>query len=75
MSKGENLDLVERLATIPYTGAISDILDEMGLTNQTLPKEIQALQPGQTLAGRALLMALALDGDGLTGRTRLLGAW
>ena len=56
MSKGENLDLVERLATIPYTGAISDILDEMGLTNQTLPKEIQALQPGQTLAGRALTL-------------------
>ena len=48
--------LVARLAAIPYTGAISDILDEMGLTNQVLPKEIQSIQPGQTLAGRALTL-------------------
>ncbi|MFN3325642.1 MAG: RraA family protein [Bryobacteraceae bacterium] len=45
--------LVERLAAIPYTGAIIDILDEMGYTNQSLPEQIQALSPGQTLAGRA----------------------
>ena len=49
-------DLVRRLAAIPYTGAISDILDEMGLTKQALPKEIQALRPGDTLAGRALTL-------------------
>lgn len=49
-------DLVVRLAAIPYTGAISDILDEMGLTNQVLPKEIQSIHPGQTLAGRALTL-------------------
>jgi len=52
----ENKDLVARLAAIPYTGAISDILDEMGLTEQVLPKEIQSILPGQTLAGRALTL-------------------
>jgi 4-hydroxy-4-methyl-2-oxoglutarate aldolase len=46
--------MVERLAAIPYTGAISDILDEMGFASQVLPHEIQALERGQTLAGRAL---------------------
>lgn len=54
MSQQDAPDFVQRLAAIPYTGAISDILDEMGLRNQGLPKEIQAIEPGQTLAGRAL---------------------
>jgi 4-hydroxy-4-methyl-2-oxoglutarate aldolase len=49
-----DLKLVERLAAIPYTGAISDILDELGLTAQVLPHQIQAIERGQTLAGRAL---------------------
>ena len=49
-------DLPRRLAAIPYTGAISDILDEMGLHDQVLPKEIQALRAGQTVAGRALTL-------------------
>ena len=55
MSKDENTaqDLVARLAAIPYTGAISDILDEMGLTTQVLPKEIQSIHLGQTMAGRS----------------------
>lgn len=48
------LDLVERLAAIPYTGAVSDVLDEMGLRNQVLPREIRCLMPGATVAGRAL---------------------
>lgn len=48
------MSLTARLAAIPYTGAISDILDEMGLTEQVLPHEIQALEPGATIAGRAL---------------------
>jgi regulator of RNase E activity RraA len=39
-----------------YTGAISDILDEMGLPNQALPNEIQSLSAGQTIAGRALTL-------------------
>jgi len=46
--------LIERLAAIPYTGAISDILDEMGLPDQVLPHEIQALDASRIVAGRAL---------------------
>ena len=47
-------NLRERLAAIAYTGAISDILDEMGLRKQVLPHEIRPIRPGQTVAGRAL---------------------
>jgi hypothetical protein len=54
MSHENKLSLIDRLAAIPYTGAISDILDEMGFTNQVLPYSIQAIQRGQTLAGRAM---------------------
>lgn len=46
--------LIDRFAAIPYTGAISDILEEMGFPDQVLPNRIQPLQPGYTLAGRAL---------------------
>jgi len=49
-------ELIERLAAIPYTGAVSDILDEMGWHDQSLPAAIQSLVPGQTLAGRALTL-------------------
>jgi regulator of RNase E activity RraA len=48
------VSLRERLAAIPYTGAISDILDEMGLREQVLPHEIRSMWPGQTVAGRTL---------------------
>lgn len=51
-----DLPLIERLAAIPYTGAVADILDEMGFHNQILPHAIQSLVPGQTLAGRALTL-------------------
>ena len=51
-----DIELIERLAAIPYTGAVSDILDEMGWHNQSLPAAIQSLVPGQTLAGRALTL-------------------
>ena len=47
-------NLLARLTALPYTGAISDILDELGYPNQVLPHEIQSIAPGQTLAGRAL---------------------
>jgi len=50
------MSLIERLAAIPYTGAVTDILDEMGCRHQTLPRSIQSLVPGQTLAGRALTL-------------------
>ena len=54
MPTDQHLQLIDRLAAIPYTGAISDILDELGRTSQVLPAGIQSIQPGQTLAGRAL---------------------
>jgi 4-hydroxy-4-methyl-2-oxoglutarate aldolase len=50
------LEWIDRLAAIPYTGAVSDILDEMGWPNQSLPSTIQSLVPGQTLAGCALTL-------------------
>ena len=46
--------LIDRFAAIPYTGAISDILEELGFPDQVLPNRIQPLHSGQTLAGRAL---------------------
>ncbi len=49
-----DLQLIERLAKIPYTGALSDILDERGFPHQVLPAEIQSLEAGVTLAGRVL---------------------
>jgi regulator of RNase E activity RraA len=60
------MTLLDRLAAIPYTGALSDILDEMGFTCQVLPHEIQSLQPGQTMAGRALTVV----GERAVGRPR-----
>jgi 4-hydroxy-4-methyl-2-oxoglutarate aldolase len=57
MKKQKKPELIGRLSKIPYTGAISDILDEMGYHHQALPKDIQSLHPGQTLAGRALTVA------------------
>ena len=56
INEEKNENLVARFAAIPYTGAISDILFEMGVTEQVLPKEIQSILPGQTLAGRALTL-------------------
>jgi regulator of RNase E activity RraA len=47
-------DLIARLRAIPYTGAISDILDEAGYRNQVLPWEIQAVERGSSIVGRAL---------------------
>jgi 4-hydroxy-4-methyl-2-oxoglutarate aldolase len=54
MSEQKTAGLVERLSKIPYTGAISDILDEMGFHDQVLPQEIQSLHPGNIVAGKAL---------------------
>ena len=51
------MTLIERLTAIPYTGALSDILDEMGYRHQVLPPAIQALEPRQTMAGRALTVS------------------
>jgi 4-hydroxy-4-methyl-2-oxoglutarate aldolase len=46
-------DLCRRFSVI-YTGAISDVLDEMGYRHQVLPSAIQALSLGQTVAGVAM---------------------
>ncbi len=56
MNRQESTNLVARLSAIPYAGAISDILDEMGFRNQVLPPEIRPLRPDQTLAGRAFTL-------------------
>src|SRR5579863_7845248 len=61
-----DLELIDRLAAIPYTGAISDILDELGFSHQVLPAGIQSIQSGQTLAGRALTVI----GERSAGRPR-----
>jgi regulator of RNase E activity RraA len=36
-----------------YTGAITDVLDRMGLRRQTLPADLAPLRPGMRLAGPA----------------------
>jgi 4-hydroxy-4-methyl-2-oxoglutarate aldolase len=46
-------DVCNRFAAI-YTGAISDVLDEMGYRHQVLPSAIQALVPGQRVSGVAM---------------------
>jgi regulator of RNase E activity RraA len=48
------IELIDRLAAIPYAGAVADVLDEMGLTRQVLPHSIRPLVDGWKVAGRAL---------------------
>jgi 4-hydroxy-4-methyl-2-oxoglutarate aldolase len=43
-------DLSARLARL-YTGAVADILDELGLRNQCLPAAIRPLEPKMKVAG------------------------
>jgi regulator of RNase E activity RraA len=45
-------DLARRFGAL-YTGALTDILDELGHRTQTLPSAITALAPGMRLAGPA----------------------
>jgi regulator of RNase E activity RraA len=54
LNRETDINLIKRLSCIPYTGAISDILDESGYPNQVLPSTIRPLAAGQTIAGRAL---------------------
>lgn len=61
-----NPTLIDRLAAIPYTGAIGDILDELNLREQVLPQQIQSIRDGQTVAGRAFTVI----GEAVTGRAR-----
>ena len=62
MTTSAKLGLMGRLAAIPYTGAATDVLDEMGRPNQSLPPTIQSLMPGQTLVG----CPLTLRGEPMT---------
>lgn len=47
--------MMERFGAI-YTGAIADIMDEMGLTDFCLPHTLKPLVPGQRVTGRALTL-------------------
>lgn len=49
-----DVDDVCRRFSVIYTGAISDVLDEMGHRNQVLPASIQALTMEQRVAGLAM---------------------
>jgi 4-hydroxy-4-methyl-2-oxoglutarate aldolase len=49
-----DVDDVCRRFSVIYTGAISDVLDEMGRRNQVLPPSIQALTMHQRVAGLAM---------------------
>jgi len=56
-----------------YTGAINDILDEMGHRHQVLPHEIKALQPGMRVAGVA--MTTTGEPTEITDKDTLLIPW
>jgi regulator of RNase E activity RraA len=45
-----NSDLSQRLLRL-YTGAVADIMDDMGYRNQCLPAEIRPLEPTMKVAG------------------------
>lgn len=49
-----DVDEICRRFSVIYTGAISDVLDEMDYRNQVLPSSIQALERGQRVAGIAM---------------------
>jgi len=47
MNTSKEIELIDRLAAIPYSGAMSDTLDEMGWHNQSQPA---AIVPGRSTA-------------------------
>ncbi len=49
-----DLDDVCRRFSVIYTGAISDVLDELGYPHQVFPTSIQALEMGQVVTGLAM---------------------
>lgn len=52
MARGAPDDRASRFSAL-YTGAVTDVLDRMGLLSQTLPSELLPLQSGMRLAGPA----------------------
>jgi 4-hydroxy-4-methyl-2-oxoglutarate aldolase len=54
------MDLADRLARC-YTGAIHDVLRDMGHDRFVLPPTIQAIAPGMTVAGEVWTLAGCID--------------
>jgi 4-hydroxy-4-methyl-2-oxoglutarate aldolase len=52
MHQDRHAEVARRFRAL-YTGAVSDVLDELGHRNQVLPSSIAALRPGMKLAGPA----------------------
>jgi len=50
---GTDLEELARRFTALYTGALTDVLDELGFPQQTLPSSLAALREGMRLAGPA----------------------
>lgn len=49
-----NIEGICRRFLVTYTGAISDVLDEMGYHSHVLPPEIHGLIPDQSVEGVAM---------------------
>lgn len=60
-------ELFELCRTQLYSAVIGDVLDVMGRTRQFLPPEIQPLEPGMLVAGRAMPVLEADDSGGEEG--------
>src|ERR1700732_1699037 len=60
MSEERAMDLTDRLARC-YTGAIHDVLRDMGHDRFVLPSTIGAIAPGMTVAGEVWTLAGCID--------------
>ncbi len=75
---GDQAQLAQRLGAL-YTGAVADVLDELGFRSQTLPPAIRPRAPGLRLAGRAFAVegrsrANIAREDSIGGILTMLGA-
>jgi len=72
------IEMAERFARC-YTGAVSDILDEMGYWNQALPSSIRAIEPGMVVSGPAFTLrgepstTVKVDEELLNAALKMLG--
>ena len=69
-------ELIARYETL-YTGAVSDVLREFCLMDQSLPAQLLPLRPEKTVAGIAFTVKSApntRESGELTFRTEMLGA-
>src|SRR5262245_60673400 len=60
MDTPNSSELAERLERC-YSGAVYDVLSDMGLTDQVLPRTIRPLDPSRQLAGEVFLVSGHLD--------------